>query len=113
MARKSRAREYGGRTPSSRATCRQKSRAPTEVSWTQGADLVRVETVAQSAERGGLAGTGLAGDEAGAVGLDEVAEPGVKFVEPWRDEELLGRNLAVEGVSVEAEVGVVHHFPPL
>jgi hypothetical protein len=77
-----------------------------------GADLLGVEGVAKAAQGGGLAGAGLAGEEADAAGVDEVGEARVELVEGGQAEELLGGEVTVEGRMGEAEDVGVHQRSP-
>jgi hypothetical protein len=56
----------------------------------------------------GLAAAAVAGDEPDAAQLEEVSEPDLEFLGGSGGEEVLGLDLAGEGVGEKAEVLAVH-----
>ena len=77
-----------------------------------GPDLFGVEGVAQAAQGRGLARAGLAREKAETPRLHEVFQARVQLVEGRGAEELVGREVPVEGDAVEAEEGGVHQPSP-
>ena len=67
-----------------------------------------VKAGGEMAAHGGLAGADLAGEQADAAQLDEVAEPGLGLAPGRGPEQLVGLGQGLEGHAGEGEVAQIH-----
>ena len=73
-------------------------------------DLIEIgiEAGGEGARRGGLAGAHFAGEQAGAVMIDQKLEPRLHLGPGLRSKQLLGVGVVAEGRFLEAEESLYH-----